>query len=410
MSYLDDLRECTYVAPSGARFALQFDDVSRDGGKKAVVHELPQQDRVEVQDLGNLGIHLPMTLYISGEDYHLTADDFFLALSERYTSDRPGELKHPRWGDILVCPITWTQAEGFVEGIGQAVFTVEFARVDRVSKFPTVGTDTASQLAADSADNAANTAAAFAERGVPTTPGEIANQTAQASNVLTTIGSALSGLASSAEDLGAQFNADLNTALGSVDALVAAPADLADAIISLARAPAEAVLAIGDKVTQYRTMIETMGLSVVNSYAEAELLLLSLNAGCIGATEATLSGDLASRTDAVDASDDIDAIMTAFNALLEHTSASLGWLPDPQTVADTMAMLSTCRARLLETSFSLKVERHYIVPGPIDPCSLIKKLTGTFSDAALDQAIADNGLSDEDIFMVPAAFDWVWYA
>ena len=410
MSYLDDLRECRYTSPSGALFFLQFDDVSRDGGKKAVVHELPQQDRVEVQDLGNLGIKFPMTLYFSGQDYHTTADSFFVALSEKYTADNPGVLRHPRWGDILVCPITWNQSEGFVDGLGQAVFTVEFARVDRTTKFPTGGVDSASQLAADADAAAASSATAYTTNGAPTTPGEVAAVTSTSGNLFTSIGYALRGIASSAEDLGAQFDADLATTLGSVDALVADPASLADALLTLARKPAEAVVAIADKVTQYRTMIDSMATNLATSYAEAELVLMGVTAGCIGATDATLSGDLSTRADAVDASEDIDAIMAAFNALLEAQNSSLGWLPDPQTVADTMEMLSTCRARLLEASFSLKVERHYTVPGPVDLISLIKMLTGTFSDSALDQAVKDNDLADDEFFQVPAGFDWVWYA
>jgi prophage DNA circulation protein len=388
MSYLDDLRECTYTSPSGKAFTLQFDEVSRTGGKKLAVHDLPQQDRAEAQDLGNQAKRFPMTLYISGMDYHKTADDFDLALGEHYDGDTPGVLGHPRWGDILVVPSDqWTQTENFVDGMGQAVFSVEFLTVTRDKKFPTSSTDAAGALRSASSAAAASSASAYTDNGAPATIGEVTAVTATLGNLFTAIGDSLRGIASSAEDIGAQFDADLATAIGSVDALVSAPADLADALLTLARKPAEAVVAIADKVSQYRTMIDSMAGNLAGSYAEAEIVLMGVTAGCIGATDATLSGDLSTRADAVDASEDIDAIMAAFNALLEAQNTALGWLPDPQTVADMMEILSTCRARLLEASFSLKVERHYTVPGPVDPISLIKMLTGTFSDDALDQAV-----------------------
>lgn len=410
MSYLDALRTCKYTSPSGKSFSLSFDEVSREGGKKLSVNEPPQQDRAEVQDLGNLGIRLPMTLYIAGQDYHTDADAFYLALSERYSADSPATLQHPRWGDILVCPTTWTQTEGFVEGMGQAVFSVEFIRVDRTAKFPATANDAGAQLQADIDAAAEAGTGAYTENGTPTTPGDIATVTAKSTDLFTAIGDSLRGMASSAEDLGAQFEADLATALGSVDALVADPVTLAEAVMSLARAPAQAVIAIGDKVREYQTLVDTIGLTTAASYAEAELVLLALCGGCAGASEATLSGDLGTRSDAVESADLIGDITDAMRLALERAQADLGWAPDADTVAKLEDMLSTARARLLDASFSLKVERHYVTSGPIDPISLMRQLTGGFSDSALDQAVKDNDLSDEEFFLLPPGFDWVWYA
>lgn len=411
MSFFDDLRECKYTAPSGKTMTLQFDEVDRELEPKVAINDPPQQNRSEVQHLGFRGIRYPMTVYFSGPDFHTQADAFFLLMAEPTSSSDPGTLQHPRWGDILVALIgPLTHHEGWVENVGMASFGVEWIRVDRTAKFPATANDAGAQLQADIEAAAEAGTGAYTENGTPTTPGDIATVTAKSTDLFTAIGDSLRGMASSAEDLGAQFEADLATALGSVDALVADPVTLAEAVMSLARAPAQAVIAIGDKVREYQTLVDTIGTTTAASYAEAELVLLALCGGCAGASEATLSGDLGTRSDAVESADLIGDITDAMRLALERAQADLGWAPDADTVAKLEDMLSTARARLLDASFSLKVERHYVTSGPIDPISLMRQLTGGFTDEALDQAVKDNDLSDEEFFLLPPGFDWVWYA
>ncbi len=147
VSYLDRLRECTYTDPAGTVHRLLFDEVSREGPKKIGAFPLPQQDRTEIQDLGMDGIDHPMTLYIAGEDYDLAADAFWKGLTMRHTDAKPGTLSHPRWGDLTVKPIgTPTQSESFIEGMGRAVFVVQFKEIDPTAKFPTTSVNAASQI------------------------------------------------------------------------------------------------------------------------------------------------------------------------------------------------------------------------------------------------------------------------
>ena len=76
MPYLDRLREAGYRSPSGVEFIFQFQDLERTGSKKAPIHEFPQQDLPEVQDLGQAAVHFGIKAVFTGEDYDLTADDF----------------------------------------------------------------------------------------------------------------------------------------------------------------------------------------------------------------------------------------------------------------------------------------------------------------------------------------------
>lgn len=400
----------TYTSPSGATFELMFDDVNRTGGKKAVIVEPPQQNRAVVQDLGNLGIRFALSVYIAGQDYHTTADKFFVALSEPCDSDNPATLSHPRWGDILVCPTGgFTQTENFVDGMGQAAFAFELVRVDRAAKFPANSTDAGGQLQAD-ADAATTTGInAYADAGAPTDPTESVAVSASASDFATAVGDNLRGLASQISDLSTQFEADLAEFLSTVDTLVSAPEELAIALTSLITSVASAPLVIEDKVAAYAALADSLATMTTNSFAECELMLVACLGTATAVSTATLEGDLLTRQQAINSADDIDDILAKMRADIEAAELT-GWIADPDSVAALTDVLSQARTRLIAESFDLKSERRYTFASPIDPNSAVKFLYGTWSEELLDQFGADNALEDDEWFMLPPGFEAVWYA
>ncbi len=137
MSYLDRLRTAKYIAPSGSIFIFKFNDLKRSGGKKAPIQEFPQQNEADVKDLGNLADRYPVELFFTGADYDQIADSFKEALAEK----GPATLLHPRWGDLSVLPLTYIQSEGFVDGMRQARFSIDFVRVADV-EYPTTTVQT----------------------------------------------------------------------------------------------------------------------------------------------------------------------------------------------------------------------------------------------------------------------------
>src|SRR6185436_6254509 len=172
-------------------------------------------------------------------------------------------------------------------------------------------------------------------------------------------------------------------------------------VLALIRAPASALLQVNDKINSYKTIANGMVSLTVNSYAECELLFLGIGAVAVASCEATLSGDLGNRGDAVDASDNIDAILAQIRALLEAAEAT-GWTCDGDTWAGIEDLMSTCRSRLLNASFDLKAERRKALPSAMDPHSAVKALYGTWSDELVDQFGRDNDLADDEWFMIPA--------
>jgi len=122
MSYIDRIERLTYQSPKRKTFDLEFDDLARNIQRKTAINEFPYQNIANVQDLGMGNLKIPIRCYISGNDYDLEADRFFKALNEQGS----GILDHPRWGSIDVIPINITQSESFIDGLGRAIFEIEF--------------------------------------------------------------------------------------------------------------------------------------------------------------------------------------------------------------------------------------------------------------------------------------------
>lgn len=124
MSYLDRLKTARYISPSGVTILFSYDDLNRTNATKSSIQELPFQDGGKIQRQGNAIIRYPIVASIYGDNYDILADRFFTALREKGDF---GILDHPRWGEIKVIPITFTQAEKFVDGTRVATITIDFA-------------------------------------------------------------------------------------------------------------------------------------------------------------------------------------------------------------------------------------------------------------------------------------------
>lgn len=120
------LKKLRYRSPKGKSFTIEFDDVSRQGGRKASITEFPGQDLPDIRDLGEKVVTIPVNCYFTGADYDTQADRFWKALSEPGF----GLLRHPRWGDITVLATDRTQIENFTDSGGVAKFQVTFQRVE----------------------------------------------------------------------------------------------------------------------------------------------------------------------------------------------------------------------------------------------------------------------------------------
>ncbi len=374
--------------------------MTREGPKKIGAFPLPQQDRTEIQDLGMDGIDHPMTLYIAGEDYDLAADAFWKGLSLRHTDAKPGILSHPRWGDLTVKPIgTPTQSESFIEGMGRAVFTVQFKEIDPTAKFPTTSVNAASQITTASDATASTVIAGYIG---PTTAADIASVTQAATNTLNSLKNKLASVVAVSDDLAAALESGVTQAVDGIGALVDAPATMATTIMGLMRLPALAAGSISQKLAAYSSLFDSLATAAgFHTQAENDFLTLTLSASAIAAAESSTVGDLSNRADAVSASDMTAALLAYYRSIMDQTG------PEGDIVAQTTDLVGQAQAYLLESSFGLKSARRKILDHNSDPLTQTWEL---YHDVRmLDQFCSDNALQDDEFFVLPMGREVVWY-
>lgn len=402
MSYLDRLRTAQYTSPSGAQFIFEFNALKRAGSKKSAVHEFPQQDEADVQDLGNTAIRFSIEAYLSGADYDQTADSFWDALSET----GPAVLQHPRWGDLAVLPLSYAQGESFVDGMRRAIFTIDFVRVADI-EYPvtTVQTEAAlSQQLDDSQDSGADS---FGNQFDPQSAAETAKSKKSLTDMVNDFADVISGITAVSEDIAEEFNRKVSEFTSTIDTLILTPIALAQSLITLARLPGRTVTKIKAKVDGYGTLIGNLNNDADNE-AEAATQFLQYLAALLGLSEACLAGDMTTREEAVSASETLrDALDIAIIGIEDIESNVSGYSAPVDLMALLRDILSQAAALLLEKSFSLQAERRITLEGDRTPLDLIYELYGDIDQ--LDEFIEQNNLQGDEIFLIPRGREVAYY-
>lgn len=403
MSYRDRLRIGKYFSPSGKEFTFHFDDLSRSGSKKSAVLEVPQSDIAIVQDLGNTATQFPFSLYFFGADYDEIADAFYDALREI----GPGTLQHPRWGDISVLAISFSQAEKFVDGIGEAQFSVEFVHAPGAQSITSTAITAAAVLSA--AEVAASSASAvYGETfGNPKLRDLAECRTRLLTSIRAIKKSALK-LVGSVREISQKINgatvaleADINTILGTPAALSAAIQDL---IFTATSAP----VSISEKISMCRDILESAITGNPNTKAQAaisELLASIISAAAISSISV---GTMSSRSEAIDIRNRLADMYTSSRLIVEGAEKSAGYAANPDT-AQALALASAqASGYLLAASYNLRIERRATLEGAATPLELAYRFYGDIN--RLDELCDQNHWQGDRLFIVPAGSEARYYA
>lgn len=410
MSWRDRLRTLDYTSPSGETFTLLFDDLSREVDKKAPVTEFPGQNRGAVQDLGQSTIRYPMDVYISGADYDVESDRFWAALNE----SGPAEMQHPRYGDLVVLPVTVSQSERFVEGAGQARFSVEFVEADAQQfEYPRVARTSPDAIAANAAAAAAQ-AADVAGRADIDDLGAAAALKENILNGLNTVTDAFDTITGFTDDLRNEINAQVSEITSTIDDLVQAPADLAESLLQLYRTPARVVTTIESKINGYQQIFNGLVDGFVNTtvqYGEMIGLIQQANAAGVqaAAAESTADGLIDTRAGAARISDALSDIQSGIDNAFDQMSAAVDIDYDLQA-AGRRAVTSALRS-LQERALNLPIEQSETLEQDEALIPLVDRLYGDVDafDGTLDAFIAFNELHGSEILIVPQGKTVRWY-
>jgi prophage DNA circulation protein len=408
VSVYDRLRSMRYISPSGSEFALEFDELTRIGGKKAPVSEYPSQDEGSVQDLGEITQEFPVTCYISGVDYDLEADRFVDALAEPGV----GLLMHPRWGDLPVVPVSRSQSENFIDGAGRAVFTITFIHAKNNSfDFPSISDAANLQTLAEAEALDAAVIAEFAEETI-TDPHGLAGLANAVQNTISNVRTAFANLTNKVEGLKTIIEDALNDIERNSDSLVAAPAQLLAAFIDLYGLIADVDASPEEKLEGYVNLFLVMAsIALEQSIGYGDLLGL-VSAGQItaiinAASRSTVTGSITTRGEAARIIEQLNALSTDAAATLESMEDVGGYAVPYELNRQRNLVVTTAITSLVDRSLNLPMERTIVLSEDKTPLVVCWEQYGGID--RLEEFIQFNRLADDEILLIPAGREVVVY-
>jgi prophage DNA circulation protein len=407
MSWKDRLRTLEYESPSGEQFTLAFDDLSREVGKKAPVTEFPNQNAGAVQDLGQSTKRYPITAYISGRDYDTEADRFWSALNE----SGPGVLRHPRFGNLDVVPVSVSQSESFVEGGGRASFRIDFVESDQAALLYPSRTSLSPNAIYAAVDAAAGAAAKSLEGIEAEDPGALEVLKNKVKNALGAVNNAFDTITGVTDSIRSEIQSTIGGIISEIDTLVQAPMSLAQSLITLYRLPARTVTSVKSKIDGYTALANTLAdafIDTTNQYGQMfGLINAASTAGFqIAAAESTVTGEIETRASAANIVESLFAIQNIADASYESSGVVDYELQRASRMAITNALKS-----LQEKSINLPVERVFTLESDEALLSLVDSLYGNIDslDSTIDRFIRYNELQGSHIVMVPQGTTVRWY-
>jgi prophage DNA circulation protein len=425
MAWEDRLRKFVYLPPNGGRFDAQFDSLSRSGGRKAPVTELPGQDQARVQNLGVMTPRYPVDIYFSGPDYDQTADRFWNALDQ----DGAATIEHPRWGVLSVIPLTKSQTEQFVNGVGRAVFSIDFIRVStEVRAYPRVRTSPSDlvsvtadaaveQILADMADvDTTGLAEVAAIEGTVTETvaefTELSEAMLSSPDVAIVVGLLTEPetptLNDQALDMIRQISELSDEIVRDIDDVADAPVLFAQRLIQLHRLPSSVAISVDRKIKGYKAIATTLTdiyVGLANTYSEfaERISLAALWALLIGASESTTTGALVTRADAQEVVETLASIRSSIVEAVED----IGGVPNFEANALADSVATSAIDNVIGRALALPTEALTVLDRQITPLQFVWESDGNTD--RLDEFIAFNRLSGDKILMLEIGDEVRWY-
>jgi prophage DNA circulation protein len=401
MSWQDRLQpDITLISPTGEQFTAYWSGDPREVEKKLGIFEYPLVAGAIVQDLDVRATRWPLSFAFEGEDHDLTAGRFFAACKQR----GPWRIYHPVHGLVTLYPLFVQEDIQPVESSN--VTAIKSDWIEPIGGF--TGRSSAQRAAVVRErvfrlqDTAAGQFAAVAR------PDRLAQFRAAVTGAQTTIRNTLKPLT--------QTVAEVNAAVESVhrgvtetitDASLNVLA-LGGQIQTLVTLPAMTVESIGVRLDHYSGLLAGMlsGLGTdVNDLATGELTVTAVLAA---AATIITDGDPATREEALIHLETVGRMFTELTAGLDagQTDTRIDERYFSQSVSfnDAALLVAAVSDLLLRQLFDLAAARRITLQRHRCPVEIA--LT---EGVDLDLFIASNGLTGEEILLLPAGREVVVY-
>jgi len=409
MPYEDRLKTLQYESPKKKLFTLEFDFLERSGGKKIGVNEFPDQSETNVQELGNIANRFPVECYITGQDYDREADRFWKALEESGV----GTLDHPRWGSYDVVPITYKQREEFVNGMGRALFTIEFIRYypEATGFFALLNAPfEIAELIIEGIDRVLSIETALRRQGrnitaqVGTTLSEVNRIKGRTNGVLSAFKRENKNFGDRVQELSDRINEQQRKIERNIDDLAREPANLVTELNTLFALPSKIQSSIRAKIDGYTGILNSINdqftqTGVTFTGFEATIQSYTATALCISLAQCTLDGSLVTRNDAISSAESLYNASINLKGIYDRSETIYNGNVNYDIYRDTQKLLTVCSNLLIQRALNLPTERVEVLTQEISPIKFCYEKLNDITK--VDFFIDYNKLQGNEILLMP---------
>ena len=405
MSWRDRLKSCTYTPPSGAEFDLQYEDVAMSVNKKTTTFEFVGSSDVFIQD-NKVGVRsFPLTVYFSGDDYDLQANQFLAALSEV----GPGQLQHPIYGLMQVNPVgDIGRSDKLKTGANETAFDIKF--VETISNlYPSAQVDQQAQadLASDSFDN--NKSEEFAGEISIASATEAQSLISESKDLLGKFKSGLDTLAQGQASLQKEMNDIFNSINNGIDDLIGDPLTLAFQTIQLVKTAVNSTALIEDKLDAYgdllndiispdSTVNKTYNSEGANSVQNQDLYAASNVSAMV---DCIVAEDFNTREQALLAATELNEYFFNYMTWKERNYASVETLDTGGGYSDLQNQVSIASSLIIDLAFSLKRQKTVLLDRDMFIVDFTYRYFNTTDNSDIEEVIILNNLNNSDIWTLP---------
>lgn len=422
-AFLSRLRAGRFTSPAGVESSFLFDDLTRARDKRTSAHDIADSDITILQDLGSGLQVFNLSVYFVGPNCDIDADAFYNSLFERYTPDKPGLLRHPRWGDVNVIPFgSPAQTESFTSGAGVSHVTVELRETISVSAVQSKKLSSSAILAA-SGD--AKSSAIDRAKGIATTGAKAYSKVKGViRDKVNTIKSAIDNITGLSEDVRAEVEAIHQGILDSLT-LAATPAIIlsqVDAMIETVMSiPQDTVDLANQIIEMARNVFASFGTDILAAHTSEDVQNVGLTYQSIGSM--SLAGVAVAATSVqYKTRDQVGAIVDSLSSLAADYSATMSAMADriegnilksfdPDADIDRImhGIVRDTSALLIDRSFALKSRRVYILSHPSDVLTECWTRYGSLDPDVLDFFCDTNKIVGDDFIELAPGREIVEY-
>ena len=406
MAWQDRLQTCTYTAPSGAEFTLAYEDVSRKLKKKTSVFEFVSSNDVYVQDNFVGAKSYPMTVYFSGEDHDLQANDFFEGLSEQGA----GQLQHPIYGLLTVnATDSIEQVDRLKTGANQSAFTITFIETI-IDLYPSAQTNRkeSSKAASENFDNAK--ADEFADGISLDTVSEEQTLIGEFNDFVGRYEEALTPLAEGNADA-TRFLTDVSSSItNGIDTLIGTPLTLAFQSIQLAKSVTNTANLIGAKLDAYGDLLDsiispdnTVTVPTYNNVGQNSVqtqdLFAASNVSAIA--DSITATDFETREEALSTAESVQNSFFNYVEWKERNVASVGIEDEGAGYEALLDQVTKTVNEIINSAATLQRIRNVVLDTDMLVLDFAYRYFGTSDSDTVERVILLNNLDNSDIWTIP---------